>query len=108
MTTALPTAGVALQHHERLDRFGYPKGLQAGEIDLPARIIAVADVIEAMSQHRPYRAALGIDEAVAAIGAGAGTLFDSNVVDACLALFEAGYTFQASSSSRIPNPVRID
>jgi HD-GYP domain-containing protein (c-di-GMP phosphodiesterase class II) len=103
-----PIAEVALQHHERLDGSGYPKGLQAGEIGLPARIIAVADVVEAMSQHRPYRAALGIDEALAAISAGAGTLFDSDVVGACLAVFEAGYGFRHSSPVQIPNPLRID
>lgn len=88
-----PIAEVALQHHERLDGSGYPSGLVAGEIILPARILAVADVVEAMSQHRPYRPALGIDLALAEVSAGAGTLYDSEVVDACHAEFDAGFTF---------------
>ena len=72
-----------LQHHERLDGSGYPNGLR-GEIILGARIIAVADTVDAMQAHRPYRPALGAEAALAAIVAGRGTLFDPQVVDAFL------------------------
>ena len=89
-----PIADVALQHHERLDGSGYPHGLSGDEIILPARIIAVADVVEAMSQHRPYRPALGLEAALAEVTAGAGRLFDPDVVSACHAVFNMGYTFE--------------
>jgi PAS domain S-box-containing protein len=82
-----PVAEVALQHHERMDGSGYPQGLKANEILLEARIMAVADVVEAMSSHRPYRAALGLDKALAEIEAGAGQKYDAQVVAACLKLF---------------------
>lgn len=88
-----PIAEVALQHHERLDGSGYPNGLHGDEISLPARIIAVADVVEAMTQHRPYRPGLGIDKALAEVTEGAGTRFDADVVKCCLAVFAAGFTF---------------
>ncbi|OFZ89797.1 MAG: metal-dependent phosphohydrolase [Betaproteobacteria bacterium RBG_16_64_18] len=82
-----PVADVALQHHERMDGSGYPQGLEGETILLEARIMAVADVIEAMSSHRPYRPGLGIDKALAEIERGRGTAYDTNVVDACLRLF---------------------
>ncbi len=82
-----PVAQVALQHHERVDGSGYPQGLRGDQILLEARIMAVADVVEAMSSHRPYRPGLGIDRALAEIRRGSGTLYDPFVVDACLALF---------------------
>jgi HD-GYP domain-containing protein (c-di-GMP phosphodiesterase class II) len=88
-----PIAEVALQHHERLDGSGYPNGLLGDQIILPARIIAVADVVEAMTQHRPYRSGLGIDKALAEVTDGAGTRFDADVVKCCVAVFEAGFTF---------------
>jgi HD-GYP domain-containing protein (c-di-GMP phosphodiesterase class II) len=75
-----PIAEVALQHHERLDGSGYPNGLHGDQIILPARIIAVADVVEAMTQHRPYRPGLGVDKALAEVTDGAGTRFDADVV----------------------------
>ena len=81
-----PIAKIVLQHHERMDGSGYPLGIQGEEILLEARILAVADVIEAMSSHRPYRAALGLDEALAEIRKNRGVLFDPVVVDACLEL----------------------
>ena len=88
-----PVAEVARQHHERLDGSGYPQGLKGESILLEARILAVADVIEAMSSHRPYRAGLGIDKALAEIERGSGSAYDPQVVDACLCLFrEKGYT----------------
>ena len=82
-----PVAQVALQHHERMDGSGYPQGLKGEEILLEARIMSVADVVEAMSSHRPYRAGLGIDKALAEIERGRGSAYDPVVVDACLKLF---------------------
>jgi len=87
-----PVAQVALQHHERMDGSGYPQGLKGEEILFEARIMSVADVVEAMSSHRPYRAGLGIDKALAEIERGRGSAYDPVVVDACLKLFrENGY-----------------
>src|ERR1035437_4737272 len=89
-------AEVVLQHHERMDGSGYPRGLKGEAILLKARILAVADVVEAMSSHRPYRPALGIEAALAEIERGRGTLFDTNVIAACLRLFrEKGYVIPA-------------
>ncbi len=90
---AWPVAEVALQHHERMDGSGYPRGLKGEAILLEARIMAVADVVEAMSSHRPYRAALGIEPALAEIERGRGSSYDAAVVDACLSLFRnKGYS----------------
>jgi HD-GYP domain-containing protein (c-di-GMP phosphodiesterase class II) len=87
-----PVAQVALQHHERMDGSGYPQGLKGEEILFEARIMSVADVVVAMSSHRPYRAGLGIDKALAEIERGRGSAYDPVVVDACLKLFrENGY-----------------
>lgn len=82
-----PVAEIAWQHHERLDGSGYPQGLKGDEICLEARIVAVADVVEAMSNRRPYREALGIDAALKEIEAHRGTWFEPAAVDACLKLF---------------------
>jgi len=88
-----PVADVVLQHHERMDGSGYPHGLKGENISLEARILAVADVVEAITSHRPYRAALGIDVALEDISRNRGILYDADVVDACLKLFrEKGYT----------------
>jgi len=87
-----PVAQVALQHHERIDGSGYPQGLKGQGIIIEARILAVADVVEAMSSHRPYRAGLGIEKAMAEIERGRGTAYDEEVANACLRLFkEKGY-----------------
>ena len=87
-----PVAQYVLQHHERLDGSGYPNGLKEDNICLGARIIGVADTVEAMSSNRPYRPALGVDAALNEINNSRGTLFDSRVVDICLNLFkEKGY-----------------
>jgi len=87
-----PIAQVALQHHERMDGSGYPQGLKGEAIRLESRIIAVADVIEAMASHRPYRPALGIDQALAEIERGRESAYDPIVAGACLKLFrEKGY-----------------
>jgi len=75
-----------LQHHERLDGSGYPRGLYQDQISIGARIIAVADVVESMSSHRPYRAALGVEVALKESQKGSGSLYDPDVVAACLAL----------------------
>ncbi len=85
-----PVDRMILQHHEREDGSGYPQGLKKDQILLEARIIAVADVIEAMAYHRPYRPALGIDEALNEIRKNSGAVYDREVVDACLAIFEKG------------------
>ena len=82
-----PVAKIILQHHERLDGSGYPQGLNGEEILLEARIIGVADVIEAISSHRPYRPAKDIDMAMKEITDHRGTLYDANVVDAALDIY---------------------
>lgn len=79
-----PISEIIFQHHERLDGTGYPRGLKKDEILMEARVIAVADTVEAMSSHRPYRPALGTDAAMAEISAHRGTRYDPDVVDACL------------------------
>ncbi|MCG8094531.1 MAG: response regulator [Candidatus Thiodiazotropha endolucinida] len=82
-----PIAEMVLQHHERLDGSGYPNSLKGDEILPEAKIIAVADVVEAMSSHRPYRPSLGIEVALKEIEAGSGRLFDEKAVSACINLF---------------------
>lgn len=91
-----PLAEVILQHHERLDGSGYPRKLKGGEIILEARIMAVADVVEAMSSHRPYRAGLGLDAALEEITRNSGKLYDAQAAAACLRLFrDKGYVLPA-------------
>jgi len=85
-----PVAATVLQHHERLDGSGYPGGLRGDEIMLTARILAVADVVEAMASHRPYRPALGVGAAMDEIGWGAGRLYDEKVVAACQRVVRRG------------------
>jgi PAS domain S-box-containing protein len=85
-----PIADIVLQHHERIDGSGYPSGLHGDQIHLEARILGVADVVEAMSSHRPYRAALGTEKGLEEITKGKGTKFDPDVVDACLHVFHPG------------------
>ena len=82
-----PVEQIALQHHERIDGSGYPNGLKGDEILLEARIVAVADVIESMSTHRPYRPGRGLEVALAEIERGIDTAYDRNVVNCCLQLF---------------------
>ncbi len=89
-----PVAEIVLQHHERFDGFGYPQGLKDEEIMLEARILAVADAVEAMISHRPYRPACSLDEALEEISRNKGTLYDPKVVEACLRLFKRGFTFE--------------
>lgn len=90
-----PIAQIVLQHHERSDGSGYPLGLKGNEILLEARILSVADVVEAMASHRPYRQALGVKAALEEINRGSGSCYDPIVVEACLKLFlEQNYTFE--------------
>lgn len=89
-----PIAEIVLQHQERYDGSAYPNGLKGNEIHIKARILAVADVIEAMSSHRPYRPSLGIDFALDEIEKNRNILYDPEVADICLMLFrEKGYKF---------------
>lgn len=81
-----PIGRIALEHHERLDGGGYPRGLKGDQICLEARIISVADVAEAITSHRPYRPALGLEAAIVEIEKGRGVAFDADVVDACLSI----------------------
>lgn len=87
-----PLAEIVYQHHERMDGSGYPRNLKGDEIIMEARIMAVADVVEAMASQRPYRPALGIDVALKEIENNRGILYDADVADACLRLFrEKGF-----------------
>lgn len=94
-----PVAHIILQHHERVDGSGYPEGLLGEAILLEARILAVADVVEALSSHRPYRPALGIEKALEEIRRGRGIRYDMRVVDTCLKLFrDRRFSFPVASS----------
>src|SRR5450756_2334575 len=88
-----PVADIVAQHHERLNGSGYPAGLKDGEILPEARILAVADVVEAMASHRPYRAALGLEAALDEVRSGAGTRYEAAAVAACERVFERGFVF---------------
>jgi hypothetical protein len=89
-----PIATIILQHHERLDGSGYPNSIKADQILMESRILAVADVVEAMSSHRPYRPSRGVDTALEEIQANSNGLYDATVVDACVHLFRnEGYAF---------------
>ena len=95
-----PVAQIVLQHHERMDGSGYPWQLKGKEILLEARILAVADVVEAIASHRPYRPALGINKALEEISQNKGALYDPKVVDTCLKLFkEKGFKFSNKDST---------
>ena len=85
-----PIAEIVLQHHEKIDGSGYPAGLSGDAILLEAKIIAVADMFEAMTSHRPYRPSTGIDKALKEVMQNKGVLYDSEVVDACLMVLEQG------------------
>lgn len=94
-----PIAEIALQHHERMDGSGYPNGLKGDEILPESRIVAVADVLESMMFHRPYRASLGLESALAEITANKGLLYDADVVETCIKLFrEKNFTFDEISA----------
>jgi len=89
-----PLAEMVAQHHERMDGSGYPRGLVGDEIMVQARMLAVADVVEAMSSHRPYRPSIGREEAIAEIIEHRGTLYDAEMVDVCVALMREGFEFE--------------
>ena len=90
-----PIAQIVLQHHERIDGSGYPAGLSGKDIMLEAKILAVADVVEAMVSHRPYRPAIGLDRTLEEISQKAGVLYDADVVSACVRLFhDKGFKFE--------------
>jgi HD-GYP domain-containing protein (c-di-GMP phosphodiesterase class II) len=92
-----PLAEIVYQHHERMDGSGYPRNLKGDEICLEARILTVADVVEAMASHRPYRPGLGIDSALAEIKQNRGIFYDDSVADACLRLFrEKGFKLEGT------------
>ncbi|MBD3413548.1 MAG: HD domain-containing protein [Candidatus Aminicenantes bacterium] len=90
-----PVAEIVLQHHERLDGSGYPDGLKNGQILIEAKVLGVADVVEAMSSHRPYRASLGKNKALEEIKKNKGILYEPEAVDVCVKLFtNKGYEFK--------------
>jgi len=94
-----PVAEIVYQHHERIDGSGYPMGLKGDDILIEARILAVADVVEAMASHRPYRASRGIEAALTEITENRGILYDKKAVDACVKLFhEKEYFFEDQSA----------
>jgi HD-GYP domain-containing protein (c-di-GMP phosphodiesterase class II) len=96
----LPIADIIHQHHERIDGSGYPVGLKGADILMEARVIAVADVVEAMASERPHRSALGLGAAIDEIKAGRGTLYDPTAVDACVRLFTEGrFNFDAEETA---------
>jgi len=98
----LPIAEIVYQHHERIDGSGYPRGLKSDEIMIEAKILAVADVVNAMSADRPYRPALGIKKALKEIEKNRGTLYDPQVVDVCVRLFEQmDYSFVESRCEEV-------
>ena len=100
------TAKIILQHHERINGSGYPQGLQGEEILLEARILGVADVLEAMCSHRPYRASLGLIEALDELTRNKEILYDGAVVDTCLKLY--GQDLPAPLASDQHRPVMVD
>lgn len=89
-----PIPEIVLQHHEKNDGSGYPRGLKGNEIMIEAKILCVADIVAAMMSHRPYREALGLDQALGDISKGRGIKFDPDIVDICIKLFkEKGFRF---------------
>ncbi|MEW5771995.1 MAG: HD domain-containing phosphohydrolase [Thermodesulfobacteriota bacterium] len=95
-----PLGQIVHQHHERLDGSGYPLGLAGEDILIEARIMAVADVVDAMASHRPYRASLGVEEALHEISSRRGVFYDARAVDACVALFtQEGYTLDMTGGA---------
>ena len=101
-----PIAEIVLQHHERMDGSGYPRGLKGSDIRIEARIIGLADVVESIGSHRPYRPTLGSGKALDEIRMNRGTLYDPAVVDVCLALFEdRGYRLEEAEALRASEEV---
>ena len=94
-----PLATMILQHHEKMDGSGYPQGLKGDQILLESRIVTVADVVESMALHRPYRDALGVNVALDEIKSGRGIIYDAAVVDACLKLFHEGFSLEGGMTT---------
>lgn len=99
-----PIARIVVEHHERIDGSGYPAGLAGEQILLESRILTVADVVEAMTSHRPYRPGLGLDAALAEIARHRGTWYDAAACDACLALFHEGRFRYGEPEAATPQP----
>ncbi len=97
-----PVAEIALQHHEHIDGSGYPQGLRGEELLLESRIVCVADVVDALTAHRPYRPAQPIAEALRYIGSNAGIWYDSHIVAVCLEIFKKGYNIDAIDIDELP------
>lgn len=89
-----PVAEIVMQHHERIDGSGYPQGLSGDEILLEAKILGVADVVESVASHRPYRPSLGSQRAIDEIHRNSGTLYDHDAVNACVQVFKDGFAFR--------------
>jgi len=98
MKSLWPLAQIVYQHHERMNGSGYPRNLKGDDILMEARIMAVTDVVESMASHRPYRPALGIEAALEEIEKNKGILYDADVADACLRLFQESCTSTGSVS----------
>ena len=97
-----PVADIIHQHHERMNGSGYPQGLKDGEIVAEARILAVADVVEAMTTHRPYREAKRLEDALDEINQNKGVLYDSEAVDGCIRAFRSGdFEFKSLNFSKV-------
>ncbi len=100
-----PVADMIAQHHERIDGSGYPRGLSGNDILLGARIIAVADTVEAVASHRPYRSGLGIDRALEIIIEGRGKIYDPDPVDACVTLIrDEGFQIETDAANTDRGP----
>lgn len=89
-----PVAEIVMQHHERIDGSGYPMGLSGEDILLESRILGVADVVESVASHRPYRPSLGSAKALEEIEQNSGVLYDKEVVNACVEVYNGGFAFQ--------------
>jgi putative nucleotidyltransferase with HDIG domain len=99
-----PVAEMIRQHHERLDGSGYPRGLRQDEIDFGARVLAVADVVEAMTAHRPYRSGLGLSAALRQIREDQGRLLDTEVVGACCHVLRNGWSLSPEGRTALADP----
>lgn len=97
-----PVADAVCHHHERLDGSGYPDGLEGDEISIDAKIVAVADVLESIASHRPYHPAMGVNTALAELKKRSGTLYDRNVVRACVSLFAKGTDSRVADLFAVP------
>lgn len=97
-----PVAEIAFQHHEHIDGSGYPQGLTGSDILLEAKIVSIADVVEAQTSHRPYRPAASLEGALKSIYSKSGIWYDKKAVSACLSLFERGYKIGDTDIPKLP------